>query len=88
MKDVQKILEKYDKKEEKREKNFSSWEQKRNEKLAKKLISMWVHGKRKIAKESSLGISLDLRDESVDKALKLYDFRIIEEQEFFQIVRK
>lgn len=85
--DVQKILEKYDKKEEKREKNLSLWEKKHNEKLVRKLITMWVHGKRKIAKNSSLGISLDLRDDSVDKSLNLYDFRIIEEKDFFQIVR-
>jgi hypothetical protein len=86
--DVQKILEKYDKKEEKREKNLSLWEKKHNEKLVRKLITMWVHGKRKIAKNSSLGISLDLRDDSVDKSLNLYDFRIIEEKDFFQIVRR
>lgn len=86
--DVQKILEKYDKKEEKREKNLSLWEKKHNEKLVRKLITMWVHGKRKIAKNSSLGISLDLRDDSVDKFLNLYDFRIIEEKDFFQIVRR
>lgn len=85
--DVQKILEKYDKKEEKREKNLSLWEKKHNEKLVRKLITMWVHGKRKIAKNSSLGISLDFRDDSVDKSLNLYDFRIIEEKDFFQIVR-
>lgn len=85
---VQKILEKYDKKEEKREKNLSLWEKKHNEKLVRKLITMWVHGKRKIAKNSSLGISLDLRDDSVDKSLNLYDFRIIEEKDFFQIVRR
>lgn len=82
--DVQKILEKYDKKE----KNLSLWEKKHNEKLVRKLITMWVHGKRKIAKNSSLGISLDLRDDSVDKSLNLYDFRIIEEKDFFQIVRR
>ena len=86
--DVQKILEKYDKKEEKREKNLSLWEKKNKEKLVRKLITMWVHGKRKIAKNSSLGISLDLRDDSVDKSLNLYDFRIIEEKDFFQIVRR
>ena len=86
--DLQKILEKYDKKEEKREKNLSLWEKKHNEKLVRKLITMWVHGKRKIAKNSSLGISLDLRDDSVDKSLNLYDFRIIEEKDFFQIVRR
>lgn len=86
--DVQKILEKYDKKKEKREKNLSLWEKKHNEKLVRKLITMWVHGKRKIAKNSSLGISLDLRDDSVDKSLNLYDFRIIEEKDFFQIVRR
>ena len=86
--DVHKILEKYDKKEEKREKNLSLWEKKHNEKLVRKLITMWVHGKRKIAKNSSLGISLDLRDDSVDKSLNLYDFRIIEEKDFFQIVRR
>lgn len=86
--DVQKILEKYAKKEEKREKNLSLWEKKHNEKLVRKLITMWVHGKRKIAKNSSLGISLDLRDDSVDKSLNLYDFRIIEEKDFFQIVRR
>lgn len=86
--DVQKILEKYDKKEEKREKNLSLWEKKHNEKLVRKLITMWVHGKTKIAKNSSLGISLDLRDDSVDKSLNLYDFRIIEEKDFFQIVRR
>ncbi len=86
--DVQKILEKYDKREEKREKNLSLWEKKHNEKLVRKLITMWVHGKRKIAKNSSLGISLDLRDDSVDKSLNLYDFRIIEEKDFFQIVRR
>ena len=86
--DVQKILEKYDKKAEKREKNLSLWEKKHNEKLVRKLITMWVHGKRKIAKNSSLGISLDLRDDSVDKSLNLYDFRIIEEKDFFQIVRR
>lgn len=86
--DVQKILEKYDKKEEKREKNLSLWKKKHNEKLVRKLITMWVHGKRKIAKNSSLGISLDLRDDSVDKSLDLYDFRIIEEKDFFQIVRR
>ena len=86
--DVQKILEKYDKKEEKRENNLSLWEKKHNEKLVRKLITMWVHGKRKIAKNSSLGISLDLRDDSVDKSLNLYDFRIIEEKDFFQIVRR
>lgn len=86
--DVQKILEKYDKKEEKREKNLSLWEKKHNEKLVRKLITMWVHGKRKIAKNSSLGISLDVRDDSVDKSLNLYDFRIIEEKDFFQIVRR
>lgn len=86
--DVQKILEKYDKKEEKREKNLSLWEKKHNEKLVRKLITMWVHGKRKIAKNSSIGISLDLRDDSVDKSLNLYDFRIIEEKDFFQIVRR
>lgn len=86
--DVQKILEKYDKKEEKREKNLSLREKKHNEKLVRKLITMWVHGKRKIAKNSSLGISLDLRDDSVDKSLNLYDFRIIEEKDFFQIVRR
>ena len=85
--DVSKTLEKYDKKEEKREKNLSLWEKKHNEKLVRKLITMWVHGKRKIAKNSSLGISLDLRDDSVDKSLNLYDFRIIEEKDFFQIVR-
>ena len=86
--DVQKILEKYDKKEEKIEKNLSLWEKKHNEKLVRKLITMWVHGKRKIAKNSSLGISLDLRDDSVDKSLNLYDFRLIEEKDFFQIVRR
>ena len=86
--DVRKILEKYDKKEEKREKNLSLWEKKHNEKLVRKLITMWVHGKRKIAKNSSLGISLDLRDDSVDKSLNRYDFRIIEEKDFFQIVRR
>lgn len=86
--DVQKILEKYDKKEEKREKNLSLWKKKHNEKLVRKLITMWVHGKRKIAKNSSLGIYLDLRDDSVDKSLNLYDFRIIEEKDFFQIVRR
>lgn len=84
---IAQILKNYDIKKRKRDEKFALWSKDYNEKLAKKIIVMWTHGKTSIKKDTSLGLSLDVRDDSLDEILKLYDFRIIEKTDFFQIVR-